>query len=102
MINNFLPFDNYKKEAIYLLYKSDELVYIGDTTQLRKRIYQHKYNGIIDFDHVLYIPLESRIARKQLESSLIIQYRPKHNITYNIDHINKWPLPNTWKGIVKK
>jgi len=85
-----------------LLYKGKELVYIGDTSQLSKRIYQHKYNGLIDFDNVFYCPIESRIKRKQLETLLITEHRPKYNITYNIDNIHKWPLPNTWKGIVKK
>jgi len=99
-----LNFDKLRKEeklpldvsCIYFLFNDWELVYIGETKNLRYRIYHHYYNlqcvfpinvslytdeYYKPFNKVGYIPLNdlSYKLRWYLEQSYIDEYEPKFN-----------------------
>ena len=76
----------YKPPAgIYMLYDKNELVYIGETNDIYRRISEHA-NGrrkpgqqIKEFDHWAYIECNDEKARKKFENFLILLYKPKYN-----------------------
>ena len=100
---DFLPLSikNYEGRAIYFLFncgqegfqdQSIELVYIGQTKNLKKRLQVHdsqlndrlylggKFIGELLFDSYFYIPLNSGTdERLILESFYIDKYQPKLN-----------------------
>jgi len=78
-----LELDEIQEEVIsgvYLLIEKNELIYIGQSKDIKKRVKQHNYN----FDIVLIIiPVEE--DKKSIEKELIRQYRPKNNYSNNPD-----------------
>jgi len=67
-----------EKSGIYLLIKNKEIVYIGVSDCLGKRIIQHKKDK--DFDVIAIIKDESFFYHKNaLETILINLFIPKHN-----------------------
>jgi len=59
--------------VIYFLYNGSELIYIGKTTDLRNRIYDHKYQGKV-FDSFAFKELD--LAYEKL---IIRVHKPKEN-----------------------
>lgn len=65
-------------EGVYFLYDDDELVYIGESDNLFRRIGQHIAEKIKKFNRFEIYPTESR---KELEGFLIRMLKPKYNIS---------------------
>ncbi len=65
-----------KRQSIYFLCKGDEVMYIGHTTNLKMRIYQHVNFYGDSIDKILYF---EKGASRDKELSLIHYYRPPWN-----------------------
>lgn len=76
-----------KELGIYHLFKNNELVYIGMSKNIRKRLRQHFRDDNKDFDSVLYFI--ARIFDKninditKIEKNMIKYHKPKLNIQHN-------------------
>lgn len=77
------------KNIIYLFFKDDECLYIGETnTSLKERCYRHSPNHsgqewFKEGNQIHIIQLDNKIdkiARQVLEGVFILAYRPKNNI----------------------
>ena len=72
---------DYDKDAVeyhvYILYKNDEIVYVGQTKQLLFRIGNHSKTK--DFDQFSYISCESYEEMMDIETALILELQPKYN-----------------------
>lgn len=72
--------------GIYHLFKDGELVYIGMSKCIKKRISEHYNSNDIDFNEALWFCAE--IANKnikdifRIERLMIIKYKPKFNTAY--------------------
>lgn len=69
-------------EGVYFLYDGDELVYIGTTDNLYRRIGEHIAAGEKVFDRFEFYPTEDRI---RLEGFLIDLFNPKYNVAVGAD-----------------
>jgi excinuclease UvrABC nuclease subunit len=78
-----------KKSGIYKIYNKDgKLMYIGQTDNLRRRIYEH-FNGkrkgyFIEIVQYFYVEIEDEFIRHayldMYETYLIRKLRPKYNV----------------------
>lgn len=70
-------------EGIYVLADGCEIVYIGQSTRIRSRLYKHHsyYNPLIHSVLVWYEP--DAIKRLELEKQMIKKYNPVYNTIYN-------------------
>jgi hypothetical protein len=102
----------------YFLYKEAELIYVGISIDINKRLKAHKRGyDKKDFDLIKYIPTTDYLIAIKLESYYINKYKPKFNISsgayieiaknhnyYIIDekinYITGWPDKST--GITKR
>lgn len=67
------------REGVYFLYDGEELVYIGQSDNIYRRIGQHISEGVKRFDSFCFYEVgEERII---LESYLISKFQPKYNQT---------------------
>jgi predicted GIY-YIG superfamily endonuclease len=64
----------------YILGLENEIVYIGYSSRICMRLYQHKYDK--DFDKVILIELTDKKSARLMEKNLIKQYKPKLNYQY--------------------
>jgi excinuclease UvrABC nuclease subunit len=86
--------------GVYLLLQENLVVYVGETYNLLKRIYEHQtifkrakegkatlINGKpakpIRFNKVLFVPEDELRERKEIEWLLIDKHKPKYNINGN-------------------
>lgn len=78
--------------GIYFLFKDNELVYIGQSEDIYKRVPSHLFSK--DFNNWNYIEYVNDDLNT-LEAEFILKYRPKHNKSI--------PMNNTWlsQGICK-
>jgi predicted GIY-YIG superfamily endonuclease len=76
--------------CVYFLYDNDEIVYIGYTFNLGKRLGEHSQwtntreghrNQLVkkQFTHYSIIPMDNGKKARELESRLIKKYQPKYN-----------------------
>ena len=75
-------------EGVYFLYDGDELVYIGTTDNLYRRIGEHIAQGKKIFDRFEFYPTTDRI---RLEGFLIQTLKPKYNVSSGAD----WFFPRS-------
>ena len=67
--------------GVYFLFILDELVYVGQSTNIRSRIAAHQQENKINFDSVFYIEVdEDKLI--QVEKGYIVKYDPKYNQTH--------------------
>ena len=67
--------------GVYFFFILDELVYVGQSTNIRKRIAAHQLENKINFDSVFYIEVdEDKLI--QVEKGYIVKYDPKYNQTH--------------------
>ena len=69
---------NVIEEGVYFLYDKDELVYIGTSDNLYRRIGQHIAEKTKTFDRFELYPTTDRI---RLEGFLIKMFQPKYNVS---------------------
>lgn len=68
---------NVIEEGVYFLYNDDELVYIGESDNLYRRIGQHIASKEKIFNRFELYPTTDR---KRLEGFLIRMFKPKYNV----------------------
>jgi len=74
--------------GVYFLFKDNNLVYIGETKDIYRRIAEHtagkKCNGVLksSFDRWEFIEIENNASRKRAEEMLITMLQPEWNIAY--------------------
>ena len=68
---------NVVESGVYFLYNKDELVYIGQSDNLYRRIGQHIAEGVKTFDRFELYPTKDCI---RLEGFLIELFKPKYNV----------------------
>lgn len=73
---------NVVEEGVYFLYDKDELVYIGQSDNLYRRIGQHIAQKEKVFDRFEIYPTSDRI---RLEGFLIKMFKPKYNVSMGAD-----------------
>lgn len=78
-------------EGVYFLYDGDELVYIGTTDNLYRRIGQHIAEGKKVFNRFEVYPTKDRM---RLEGFLIRALKPKYNVSLGADYksTHDWDL----------
>lgn len=79
--------------GIYFLFRRGELVYIGKSNNIHRRIHQHRSRRV--FDKALYVPVDDYMD--VMETILIKSFKPKWNVKDNPDNIPKKTHVN--KGI---
>ncbi len=67
--------------GVYFLFTHRELVYIGQSINIRSRIAGHQQNSKIDFDSVFFIEVDAD-KLIEIENDYIIRYDPKYNQTH--------------------
>jgi len=73
----------FNKPCIYILYKANTIVYVGQTECLARRIGEH-FSTDKDFDSfVIHSFIEDQYIRLKKEEILIRKYKPKYNTTHN-------------------
>ena len=65
-------------EGVYFLFDNKQLVYIGESDNIYRRIGQHIYDGTKKFDSFEIFPCNDR---KKLEGFLIRTLKPKYNVS---------------------
>lgn len=65
--------------GIYFLCKGQELVYIGQSSDIVSRVRIHLRENKKEFDRVLFIAVQESMLH-EVESRLINEYRPKFNV----------------------
>lgn len=75
---------NVVEEGVYFLYDKDELVYIGTSDNLYRRIGQHIAEKTKVFDRFELYQTTDRI---RLEGFLIKMFKPKYNISGGADYM---------------
>jgi len=68
-----------KESGIYFLLDKEEIVYIGKSTNIIKRVTEHFSEGIKKFNLYSYIPVEVD-SLSEAEDFFIKKYKPKYNI----------------------
>lgn len=78
--------------AIYFLFNRSEVVYVGQSNRLSRRIDQHIQDGVKTFDAVAYIPCKvNQLA--SLEAKFIRDLAPKYNacgLSNKVRERNSW------------
>lgn len=69
-----------KVGAVYFLYDADrELLYVGETGDLHKRLVRHRENGQIAFSYFAHLPCDNRAERIKTEAHYLERYQPPYN-----------------------
>lgn len=87
---------NLKTFYVYALYDEDEVVYIGQTSQLEYRLKAHGKNK--DFNKYSFITCGSYDEMIEIETNLIIELQPKYNSKVSKNHISL----NGFRNIIKE
>lgn len=77
---------NVVEEGVYFLYDRDELVYIGTSDNLYRRIGQHIAEKTKVFDRFELYPTRDRI---RLEGFLIKTFKPRYNVASGADYMTR-------------
>lgn len=85
-VNKSRSINNLYKVGIYVLYYKNRIVYIGQSTNIHRRLIQHLKSNKL-FDKYNYIEIEVD-QLDDIEEALIRKYKPIHNTTHN-DTIKK-------------
>lgn len=69
-----------KIEGVYFLFDKDEIIYIGKSVNIYKRIYAHKIKGVC-FDSFSFLKIEIE-QLLTMERKYIKKYKPKNNVHF--------------------
>lgn len=79
--NNRINTTFFNTPCVYRLYDNETLVYVGQTTNLAKRIGQHLKDKVFtSFD--IYSHIDNDTVRLNVERRLIQTHKPKYNIQH--------------------
>lgn len=67
------------KRGIYFLFDKREIVYIGQSEFIEKRVFDHVLNK--DFDSYNFIEYLKDVSLNEIEADFILKYQPKYNKT---------------------
>lgn len=65
--------------GVYLLFDGDEVVYVGQSTDLMRRILAHQYNRAMQFDSYVALRLPAENI-SYYEAMTIRHHRPRYNL----------------------
>lgn len=65
--------------GVYWLYQDARLVYIGQSSQIRTRLKQHRDEGVKKFNRALWYPVSDLSMRLRMEGILILATLPSYN-----------------------
>ena len=80
------------KETIYKLFRGNDIIYIGKTQNLHKRLQQHKHTKCYSFTKATIVNT-SKLRKTfgnsviKMENYLIAKHKPKFNIIGNPDKL---------------
>ena len=77
---NKISIESLNNFCVYALWDNDEIVYVGQSTQLGQRIMAHTKDKL--FDSYSFFDCKSFEEMDSIESALIIQLQPKYNTQY--------------------
>ena len=77
-LEGVIKYEESVQTGVYLLYKGEDIVYVGISKNVRQRVKQHMSNDRLDFDKFLFIPCPKEIA-PYLEHACISAIRPMYN-----------------------
>lgn len=70
----------YPKMGVYFLFQDDELMYIGTSSLILRRLHAHLRTK--DFNNYAFISCETREEANTLEVEMIKQYKPPLNVIH--------------------
>jgi len=77
---------SYKNKGVYLLYDSDEeLIYIGQSADIRQRLSQHNNKSWVYYK---VIEVKNYLQRLKIEEYLINKFKPEYNLSNNSNYQN--------------
>jgi hypothetical protein len=77
---------NFEKiRGIYFLLENDELVYIGQSTNIMARISHHIADPDKSFNQHTIMPVVPEVSLNDLEAILILKYKPKYNTSIPVN-----------------
>lgn len=81
--------------GLYVLLKEEEIVYVGISSDIYRRIHEHRLEGAKVFDDWRWLPCGSGSERLRLEALLILAHLPTHNraLTLGLGPSGVWQLP---------
>lgn len=65
--------------GVYLLYDRGQLVYVGQTGNLFRRVSQHRAEGTKTFDRVRVYHEDDLVSRLRIEGILMLIHLPRYN-----------------------
>lgn len=68
------------RSGVYLVYKGDELFYIGESVDVDKRLKEHGFSS--PKYRIKWIEEDGTFCRKRLERELIAELSPSSNVAY--------------------
>lgn len=77
-----LKLSYFNKPCIYMLYKNDKIVYIGQTECLARRIAEHIQSDKEFDSFVIHSFVSDQYTRLKKEEILIRKHRPAYNVTH--------------------
>jgi predicted GIY-YIG superfamily endonuclease len=81
-------------KGVYLLYKEDELMYVGVSHDIVTRIHAHKLSKGLFWDRVEFIEEKDWRNAIIIEDYFIDKYRPKYNKQFN--NLKRFALNPNW------
>ena len=76
------------KRGIYFLYKEDELVYIGMTTNFSSRLNSHIADDTKEFDSYRFLDVNDNVNLNNIEEKYIRKYKPLYNVRFTEKQFN--------------
>mgnify|MGYP002398217192 CR=1 FL=1 len=74
----------YNISGVYFLFKDDNLIYIGESSCIIRRISEHITNGVMTFNYFKIFQIEPNSdARKEIEKRMIKKHNPICNLQHN-------------------
>lgn len=70
--------------AVYFLIDGDEIVYVGQAANLRRRLHEHKTQGVKAFTHFAYVRCNIEDLA-ETESKYLMAYKTKYNVQRPLD-----------------
>ena len=86
---------------IYALINKGEIVYVGQTKDVEKRLYSHANDKEKEFDSY-YVEAVNPDCVDEIETFLIFVNSPKYNISKNENSKRKMHTPLTHKEILRR
>jgi excinuclease UvrABC nuclease subunit len=78
--------------TVYLLRDGANVLYVGRSKRLRLRLQQHRLDGRIKFDNILYFVATQHRTATKLEIELIKRLRPRHNVHHCVTKNSRFTL----------